>query len=194
MKAIVLAGTGGPEALRVADRPDPVTGTEEVVVRIRATAVNRAELLQRRGLYPAPPGSPKDIPGLEFAGEVAACGPRVSDLRPGDRVMGILGGGGHSEAVAVHERLCLAHDALIVQGGMGPGEAVLVHAAASGVGTAAGQLAAACGARPLALSRTAAKQDRLASLGAARVIDPGAPRAHALLEANATSGKVVLRV
>src|SRR5262245_2015585 len=107
MKAVVISGPGGVEVLELREVSDPGCGPEEVLVRVHASAMNRADLLQRRGLYPAPPGAPADIPGLEFAGVVLACGARVEAVRPGDRVMGIVGGGGHAEMVAVHERLCL---------------------------------------------------------------------------------------
>jgi putative PIG3 family NAD(P)H quinone oxidoreductase len=193
MKAVVISGRGGPDVLRIRDVPDPEPASEEVVVRVRATALNRADLLQRRGLYPAPPGVPADIPGLEFAGEVARCGDRVRTLRAGARVMGILGGGGYAEHVRVHERLCLpvpegmgwveaaaipevfltAYDALFRQAHLRAGEAVLLHAAASGVGTAAAQLAMAGGSTVVALSRSAAKRGRLAEMGLGKVLDPG---------------------
>jgi putative PIG3 family NAD(P)H quinone oxidoreductase len=156
-----------------------------VLVRVRATALNRADLLQRRGAYPAPPGAPADVPGLEYAGEVAALGPGARELREGDRVMGLVGGGGYAEYVTVHERTAVrvpaalgwaeaaavpeafitAHDAL-VQGAARPGETVLVHAAASGVGLAAVQLARAMGLRALGTARTAAKLDAVRGHGA----------------------------
>jgi putative PIG3 family NAD(P)H quinone oxidoreductase len=154
--------------------------------------LNRADLLQRRGLYPAPPGAPPDIPGLEFAGEVAGCGELVTTLQPGDRVMGIVGGGGQAEQLRLHERLCLrvppgmtfedaaavpeafltAYDALFLRGGLRPGEAVLLHAAGSGVGTAAAAIATVGGARVVALSRSAEKRRRLVAMGLHRVLDP----------------------
>lgn len=192
MKAVVITAPGNPDVLRVRDLPDPEPGPEEVVVQVRATALNRADLLQRRGLYPAPPGAPADVPGLEFAGEVVRCGQGIRTLRPGARVMGILGGGGYAEQVCTHERLCLpvpenlgwveaaaipevfltAFDALFRQARLSAGEAVLLHAAASGVGTAAVQLALAGGATVIGLSRTEAKRRRLAELGPHRVLDP----------------------
>jgi NADPH:quinone reductase-like Zn-dependent oxidoreductase len=148
MRAVSIPHPGGPEVLRLRDVPDPDFGPEEVRVRVRATALNRADLLQRRGRYPAPPGAPPDVPGLEFAGEVEDCGSRVRGLQVGDRVMGILGGGGYAQRVVVHERLCLcvppalgwdeaaaipeafltAFDALYEQGRVTSGEAVLIHA------------------------------------------------------------------
>ncbi len=204
---------GGPEVLEVRDVPDPAYGPEEVRARVRATAVNRADLLQRRGRYPAPPGAPPDIPGLEFAGEVEECGSRVRGLRPGDRVMGILGGGGYAERVSIHERACIAvppglsweqaaavpeafltaHDALFARGGLAAREAVLLHAAASGVGTAAVQIARAAGARVVALSRSAEKRRRLGELGADRVLDPGTGDLAAAVR-EAASGSVDLVV
>lgn len=192
MKAIVIARAGGPDALEWRDVPEPVAGPDEVIVRIRATALNRADVLQRRGLYPAPPGAPQEIPGLEFAGEVLETGARTTSLRPGDRVMGIVGGGAHAERVAIHERLCLrippglgwdqaaavpeayltAYDALFVRGRLHPGESVLVQAAGSGVGTAACRIALQSGARVLATSRSAGKRARLSALGVDAILDP----------------------
>jgi NADPH:quinone reductase len=192
MKALVITRPGGPGVLEIRELPDPEPGPEEVLVRVRASALNRADLLQRRGRYPAPPGAPPDVPGLEFAGEVERCGERVASLRSGDRVMGIVGGGGHAEKLILHERMCLpvpasfsweeaaavpeafltAYDAMFLRGGLVPGETVLVDAAASGVGTAAVQIAAATGCRPIALSRSADKRRRLAALGAEHVLDP----------------------
>jgi len=193
MRAIVIARPGGPEVLEMREVPEPVPGSEDVVVRVRAAGLNRADLLQRRGLYPAPAGSPADVPGLEFAGEVVDCGPRVRGLQAGDRVMGILGGGGYAEKVAVHERLCIrvppamgweaaaavpegfltAYDALFHCGSLSAGEVVLVQAAGSGVGTAAAQLALVGGSRVIGLSRTPDKRRRLEKLGLQQVFDPG---------------------
>jgi len=195
MRALTISHPGGPEVLELRTVADPVIGPDEVLVRVRASALNRADLLQRRGLYPAPPGAPADIPGLEFAGEVAACGELVTTLQPGDRVMGIVGGGGQAEKLKLHERLCLlippgmsfedaaavpeafltAYDALFLRGGLKPGEAVLLHAAGSGVGTAAAAIATVAGARVVALSRSADKRRRLEAMGVHRVLDPAAP-------------------
>src|SRR3954453_21550674 len=162
MKAIVIAGVGGPEVLEVREVPTPEPRGEQVRVRVRASGVNRADLMQCRGAYPAPPGAPKEIPGLEYAGEVDALGPDATGpLRVGDRVFGIVGGGAQAEYVVTHERLAVpiparlsfeeaaavpevfltAHDALLTQAGLRPGERVLVHAAGSGVGSAAVQIA-----------------------------------------------------
>ncbi len=185
MRAIVIARPGGPEVLELRDVTPPEPAPEQVLVRVRATALNRADLLQRRGQYAAPPGSPQDVPGIEYAGEVAALGAGVRALREGDRVMGLVGGGGYAEYVAVHERAAVpvpdalgwaeaaavpeafitAHDALL-QAGARPGEAALVHAAASGVGLAAVQLARALGLRALGTTRTAAKLDAVRAHGA----------------------------
>ena len=195
MRALTILRPGGTEVLRIGTTADPVIGPEDVLVRVRASALNRADILQRRGLYPAPPGYPADIPGLEFSGEVASCGPRVGRLQPRDRVMGIVGGGGQAEKLSIHERLCLvippgmsfeeaaavpeafltAYDALFVRAGLQPGELVLLHAAGSGVGTAAAAMATVAGARVIALSRSADKRRRLESMGLHRVCDPTAP-------------------
>jgi len=166
VKAIVIPEYGAPEVLTLREIPDPSPGPEDIVVRVRATALNRADLLQRRGLYPQPGPKPEfEVPGLEFAGEVVARGSRVTVWAEGDRVMGLLAGGGYAEKVVVHERLAsriperlsfenaaavpeafiTAHDAL-VQCSLVCGESVLVHAAGSGVGTAAIQVAKAMGA------------------------------------------------
>src|SRR4051812_38381684 len=156
MQAVVLEEHGGPEVLRLRDAPDPVPGPDEVLVDVAATAVNRADLLQRQGLYPGPPGA-VEIPGLEFAGRVAGAGERVTRWSVGDEVMGVVGGGGYAERLVTHERAALpvpaavgladaaaipevfltAWDALVVQGGLTAGRLALVHAGASGVGTAA---------------------------------------------------------
>jgi putative PIG3 family NAD(P)H quinone oxidoreductase len=186
MKAIIITGTGGPEVLEIGERPIPEPGGSQIRVRVRACGLNRADLLQCRGFYPAPPGAPADIPGLEFAGEIDGVGPDcVSGLKPGDRVFGIVAGGGQAEFVLTHERLAApipenldfvqaaavpeafitAHDALLTQGHVAPGERVLVHAAGSGVGTAAVQVARAMGCRVLGTSRTPRKLDRLKPFG-----------------------------
>lgn len=169
MKAIAISQPGGPEVLQVAEFPDPIPGADEVLVRVHCTALNRADLLQRRGLYPAPPGVLADVPGLEFAGVVEEVGERVQSFRAGDRVFGLLGGGGYAEKVTVHERMALpipdhlsfeevaavpevfftAYDALFRQCDLQSGEAVLLHAVGSGVGTAAVQLAKAVSAGPV---------------------------------------------
>jgi NADPH:quinone reductase len=185
MRAIVITKPGGPEVLELREVPTPVPSRGEVRVRVRATAVNRADLLQRVGVYPAPPGAPADIPGLEIAGEVDAVGADVTELAAGDRVFGVVGGGGYAEYVTAHARtlarmpegmsftdggavpeaFITAWDAMVDQAGLGAGETVLVHAAGSGVGTAAIQIAQAIGARALGTARTAEKLERAKALG-----------------------------
>jgi NADPH:quinone reductase len=184
MRAVVITKPGGPEVLEVRDVPDPQFGPDEVLVRIHAAGLNRADLLQRQGRYPAPPGAPADIPGLEFAGEVAKVGERVRQWQPGQRVFGLLGGGGYAEYCVTHERALVeipadldwtraaavpeafitAHDAL-TQAQLRSGDHVLIHAGASGVGLAAAQLARACGAFPVGTSRTEDKLDRAMEFG-----------------------------
>jgi putative PIG3 family NAD(P)H quinone oxidoreductase len=195
MKAIVIERPGGPEVLAWREVPTPEPGRGEVRVRVRATAVNRADLLQRMGLYPPPPDAPQQIPGLEFAGEVDAVGPGVSRWAVGDRVFGLVGGGSYAEqlvthadcvarmpdglsftdAAAVPEAFITAWDAMVTQAGLGAGETVLVQAVGSGVGTAAVQIARALSARPLGTARTAAKLARAAKLGMDRgfTVDKG---------------------
>ena len=190
MRAVVLHSHGGPEVLSIEEVADPVAGPDEVVVRVAATALNRADLLQRRGLYPDPSGRSPEIPGLEFAGEVVAVGARVTAWSPGDRVMGIESGGCYAEFVVTHERQLLpvpasvdlvdaaaipevfltAWDALVLQGGLTSGRWALVHAGASGVGTAAIQICGAIGAR-IGVTCSAGKADVCRSLGADLVID-----------------------
>ena len=191
MRAVVLRDKGGPEVLRIEEVPDPVAGPEEVVVDVVTTALNRADLLQRRGFYPGP-AMAHEIPGLELAGRVSAIGERVTAWSVGDEVMGIVGGGGYAERVTVHERQLLAvpasvpladagaipevfltaFDALVVQGGLTSGRWALVHAGASGVGTAAIQIARALGAR-IAVTASAGKVAACRDLGAHVVVDYG---------------------
>lgn len=186
MRAIVIRRFGGPEVLELRDVPLPEPSVGQVRVRIRASAVNRADLLQRMGAYPAPKDAPPDIPGLEIAGEVDAVGPGVTELAPGDRVYGVVGGGAYAEAVVVHARtlakmpaelgdfakaaalpeaFITAYDAMVLQGGLTAGETVLVHAVGSGVGTAATQIAKAIGARSIGTARTAEKLERARTVG-----------------------------
>ncbi|HEY7454764.1 MAG TPA: zinc-binding dehydrogenase [Thermoleophilaceae bacterium] len=175
----------------VEERPDPEPGKGELLVRVRAAGLNGADMLQLKGLYPAPPGSPPDIPGLELAGEVEALGPGTSRFEHGERVMAIVGGGGHAELALVHERAAMpvpepldwpaagglpevfttAHDALFTQAGLRPGEHLLVHGAAGGVGTAAVQLGRAAGASVTATVRREELRPQVEELGA-RAIDP----------------------
>jgi NADPH:quinone reductase len=185
MRAVVFHGKGGPEIISVEELPDPVPSRGEVLVRVRAAALNRADLLQRRGLYPPPPGTRADVPGLELAGEVAAVGEGVRSWKVGDRVMAITAGEAQAELCLVHERMLLpipgglsfeeagalmeagvtSHDALFTLGGLRPGASVLVHAVGSGVATLALQLARAAGAAVIGTSRTASKLERARELG-----------------------------
>jgi NADPH2:quinone reductase len=185
MKAIVFTGAGGPEVVEVREVPDPVPQRGEVLVRVRAAALNRADLLQRRGLYPPPPGVREDIPGLELAGEVVRCGEGVAGWKAGDRVMAIAAGEAQAELAVVHERMLIpvpdglpleragalpeagitSHDALFTLGGLRPGWPVLIHAVGSGVATAALQIARAAGATVIGTSRTPDKLERARGLG-----------------------------
>lgn len=180
-------------ALVVEERPDPEPGQNELLVRVRAAGVNGADILQRGGSYPAPPGSPPDIPGLELAGEVAVLGPGASRFAEGDRVMAVVGGGGQAELALVHERAAMpvpvtldwpqaggvpevfatAHDAIFTQAGLRPGERLLVHGAAGGVGTAAVQLGRAAGARVTATVRREQLRRDVESLGAQAIAPEG---------------------
>ena len=177
--------------LVVEERPDPEPARGELLVGVRAAGLNGADMLQLRGAYPAPPGSPADIPGLELAGEVVALGPDAARFEVGDRVMAVVGGGGHAELAVVHERAAMpvpesldwpsagglpevfttAHDAIFTQAGLRPGEHLLVHGAAGGVGTAAVQLGVAAGARVTATVRREELRGEVEALGA-RVLAP----------------------
>jgi NADPH2:quinone reductase len=190
MKVVVIEKPGGPEVLALVERPLPEPVRGEVRIRVRATAVNRADLLQRMGMYPAPSDAPADIPGLEFAGEVDSVGQGVTRFSAGDRVCGLAGGGAYAEAIvaperalaklpdhisfedgaAIPEAFITAHDALITQAELRPGETCLVHAVGSGVGTAAAQLAHAAGATVIGTARTQDKLDRARELGMDRGI------------------------
>jgi putative PIG3 family NAD(P)H quinone oxidoreductase len=191
MRAIVLNAKGGPEVLRVQEVPDPVPGPEEVVVEVAATALNRADVLQRMGLYPQPGPAPVfEIPGLEVAGRVGRRGERARLWEDGDEVMAIVTGGGYAERVVVHERQLMpvpesvglpdaaaipevfltAWDALVVQGGLSAGRHALIHAGASGVGTAGIQICKAIGAF-VGVTASAGKLDACRALGADMVID-----------------------
>jgi NADPH2:quinone reductase len=197
VKAARLAEFSGPDALAIADVPAPVPGPGQIRVQVRATALNRADLLQTMGLYPAPPGVPADIPGLEFAGVVETIGAGVTRWQVGERVMGLVAGGAWAEQLVTHEREALripgqlsfeqaaaipeafitAFDALTLQGGMRAGHTVLIHAVGSGVGTAAVQWAKAIGARTIGTARTASKLERVKPLGldVGLLVDGGAP-------------------
>ena len=212
----------------VEQHPDPEPGAGQMLVRVLGAGLNGADMLQRKGRYPAPPGSPPDIPGLELAGVVEALGPGATRFDEGDRVMAIVGGGGQAELAVVHERQLMAvpdavafpdagglpevfttaHDAIFTQGALRPGERLLVHGGAGGVGTAAIQLARAAGAHVTATVRNAELRDGVAKLGAHEVIDPegfeqhgpfdvvlelvGAPNLPANLKALATNGRIVV--
>jgi NADPH2:quinone reductase len=185
MRAVIITKSGGPEVLQVQDVETPQPAGDQVRVRVRASGINRADLIQRLGGYPAPPGSPSNIPGLEFAGEVDAIGPLVRSWKHGQRVMGLAGGGAQAQYILVHEGLLVeipqnldfvqaagipevfmtAHDALFTQAGLQMGEYVLIHAAGSGVGTAAIQLAHAAGATVFGTSRTPGKLEQARPLG-----------------------------
>ena len=212
----------------VEQHPDPEPGSGELLIRVRGAGVNGADILQRRGRYPAPRGSPTEIPGLELAGEVAALGRGAARFSEQDRVMGIVGGGGQAELAVVHERQLMpvpeavdfpaagglpevfttAHDAVFTQAGLRPGERLLVHGGAGGVGTAAIQLARAAGADVTATVRKAELRDAVAQLGAHEVIDPegfeehgpydvvlelvGAPNLATDVKALSTGGRIVV--
>jgi NADPH:quinone reductase len=180
-------------SLVVEERPDPEPGKGELLVRVRAAGLNGADMLQRRGGYPAPPGSPSDIPGLELAGEVAALGPGAGRFAEGDRVMAVVGGGGQAELAVVHERAAMpvperldwpqagglpevfttAHDAVFSQADLRSGEHLLVHGAAGGVGTAAVQLGRVAGARVTATVRREELRPQLEELGARAIAPEG---------------------
>lgn len=197
MRAVTTgAGDGVPA---VGDRPDPSPGGGEVLVRVRAAGLNNADLLQVRGLYPAPPGAPADIPGLELAGEVIGLGPGVTRFGIGDRIMAVVGGGAQAELAVVHERAAMpvpdamgwdeaggfpeafttAHDALFTQARLGAGERVCISGAAGGVGTAGVQLAAGAGAIVIATVRRPELRAAVEALGpSVRAVDPTTLRDH----------------
>jgi NADPH2:quinone reductase len=195
--------------LEVAERPDPEARDDLVVVRVHGAGINRADLQQRAGNYPAPPGSPADIPGLEFAGVVEACGPDVRGIEIGAQVFGIAGGGAQAERLAVPAGQCApvpdgldliemggvpeafitAHDALVTRAMLQSGEWVLVHAVGSGVGTAATQLATAFGARVIGTARTESKLERCRALGLAHGIVP--PIIDGQLDADALAWAII---
>ena len=185
MHAAVITTPGSPDVLEIHERPDPTIGPFDILIDVAASALNRADLLQRRGLYPAPIGAPSDIPGLELAGVVREVGPHVTRFSVGDRVMGLVGGGACATVAAMHEREAVAipeglslleaaavpeafitaFDAAVVQGGLASGQWVVASAIASGVGTALIQIARAMGARIVGSSRTQSKLDRVKPLG-----------------------------
>ena len=180
MRAVIYEGAGGPEVISIGDVPKPEVRPEHIRVRVHAAGLNRADLIQRRGQYAAPPGWPANIPGLEYAGDVEAVRPGVTQWRVGDRVMGLVGGGAQAELVVVHQDEVLpipaglsyeeaaaipevfltAYDALVIRGRVQTGERVLIHAAGSGLGTAASQIAKQLGATVLGTSRSGDKLAR----------------------------------
>ena len=185
MKAWTITQAGTPEVLQWRDAPDPEMGPSDVRVRVHAAGLNRADLLQRQGLYPAPAGASRDVPGLEYAGVVEAVGSNVQERRVGDRVMGLIGGGAYAEQLVVHERETLtvpdtvsltdaaaipeafltAYRALFLEGGLQPGGWCLIRAATSGIGIAGMQLARAFGARTLGTSRSAQRLEQVRHWG-----------------------------
>lgn len=197
MRAVVFTGAGGNEVVELTERADPSPGPEDVVVGVRFAGLNPADLLQRAGRYPAPAGSPPDVPGLEVAGTVLECGERVADWAPGDRVFGLVGGGGLADRVLVHERcvtrvpgrlsdeeaagapeaFITAHDAVRIQAGLRMGERLLVHGAAGGVGSAAVQIAVSTGAHAVAVVRSERAEAALSELGAEVVSESDFPGA-----------------
>ena len=192
MRALVITKPGGPEVLAVEDRPKPNPTGDELLVRVAAAGLNRADLLQREGHYPPPAGIAADIPGLEFAGVVESVGPEVRSLSAGRRVFGLVGGAAQAEYVITREALAMsvpdsvddisagavaeayitAHDALFAHGSLAAGERVLVHAVGSGVGIAALQLAKAAGCHVFGTSRSVEKLEKAKSLGLDVAIDP----------------------
>jgi putative PIG3 family NAD(P)H quinone oxidoreductase len=207
---VVFAGAGGNEAIRLEERPDPVPGSQELLVRVTYAGLNPADLSQREGHYPAPPGSPQDVPGLEVAGTVEACGAQVLDWKAGDRVFGLVGGGGLADRVVVHERhvaavpdsldeqgaaaipeaFITAHDAIRTQAELSTGETLLVHGAAGGVGTAALQIGGVCGARVLGTVRSAEAAAVVREFGGEPLTDQGF--ADSVLEATGGRGADVI--
>lgn len=185
MRAAVVVRPDQVDAFDIQELPDPVIGPEEVLVAVKASALNRADLLQRRGRYNGPPGTRNDIPGLEMAGVIAEVGSRVVGWKPGDRVMALLGGMGYASRIAVHERMLMpvppnltfeqaasipevfltAYDALFLQCELKMGESVLIHAAGSGVGTAGIQMASAQGCRVFGTAGSQEKLEKAAALG-----------------------------
>ncbi|HVV86990.1 MAG TPA: NAD(P)H-quinone oxidoreductase [Kofleriaceae bacterium] len=215
VEAIQFRGAGGPEVIAMGDVEVRDPGVGEVQVEIVAAGVNRADILQRRGFYPAPAGSPPDVPGLELAGHVVAHGPGATLFEVGAPVMGIVGGGAMARRITVHERELMpvprgldvaeaaaipeafltAWDALVLQAHLAAGEIALVHAAGSGVGTAALQLVRAVGARPLGTSRQEGKLGALAAFGLAAddgIVAAGGRFAGAVMSRTGGAGAAVI--
>lgn len=210
MRAVVFAGAGGNEVVSVQERPDPVPAGADVLVAVRYAGVNPADVLQRAGRYPAPVGVPADVPGLEVAGVIAAVGDGVSRWSVGDRVLGIVGGGGLADlvvvpefclarvpdtfdeqaAAAVPEAFMTAHDAVVTQAGVRMGEVLVVHGAAGGVGSAAVQIGVAAGARVFGVVRSEPAAELVRQLGGEPLTDDGF--AAAVLSATAGSGADVI--
>jgi NADPH:quinone reductase len=198
MKAAVVSDG----SLVIEDRPAPQIGGNQILVDVAAAGINRADLLQVRGLHPAPPGWPADVPGLEFSGVVSETGPAAHTFNQGDRVFGIVGGGAHATQLATPESLCVrvpdgldlveaggvpevfvtAHDALVTRAGLRSGERVLIHCVGSGVGTAAVQLVRALGATSVGTSRTRAKLERAVELGLDDAVEAGGDMAERIGE------------
>jgi NADPH:quinone reductase len=193
VRCVVFTGAGGNEVVELAERGDPVPGTQDVLVRVRFAGLNPADVHQRAGRYPAPPGAPVDVPGLEVSGVVEACGDGVTAWSPGDRVFGLVAGGGLADRVCAHERcvtrvpelfdeqqaaavpeaFITAHDAVAMQAGLRPGEVLLVHGAAGGVGSAACQIGVSLGARVIGTVRSEAARTGVVALGVEPVDDDG---------------------
>jgi NADPH2:quinone reductase len=213
MRAVIITSFGGPEVLQVQERPAPVPARGEVRVRVMATAVNRADLLQRAGHYPAPRNVPADIPGLELAGTIDAVGEGVTEWQVGERVFGLVGGGAYAEHVVTHARtlaripphlsftdaaavpeaFITAYDAMVDQAHLAAGETVLITAVGSGVGTAAVQIARAIGARAIGTARTPDKLERAGRLGLTEGIDASAGSfAERVLELTEGEGAAVI--
>lgn len=191
MRAVIITRPGGPEVLEIQERAKPEPGVGQIRVRVCASALNRADLMQREGNYPVPPGYPADIAGMEFVGEVDALGDGANLWKTGDRVMGIIGGAGHAEYLCVHEREAIpvpremswedaaaipeafltAYDALFNRLDLRTGETLLIHAIASGVGTAGLQIAKVAGANVLGTSRSPDKLERAKQLGLDLAVD-----------------------
>ena len=210
MRAVVFTGGGGNEVIELEERPDPVPGSEELLVRVTHAGINPADLSQREGSYPAPPGSPQDVPGLEVAGTVEACGAQVLGWKPGDRVFGLVGGGGLADCVVVHNRcvsavpdslddpaaaavpeaFITAHDAIRSQAALSMGDVLLVHGAAGGVGSAAVQIGVATGARVLGTVRSESSAGLVRELGGEPIEDEDF--ADAVLEATGGRGANVI--
>jgi NADPH2:quinone reductase len=191
MKVIVITAPGGPEVLQVQDRPDPIPQNDEVLIEVKASGLNRADLLQRSGNYPAPPGAPADIPGLEISGVVKSCGPAATQWKPGDKVCALIAGGGYAELVIAREGQCLPIPAnfdfiqagaipealstvwsnVFQRGALKAGENFLVHGGNSGIGTGAIQLAKAFGATVYTTVGSEEKGNICLRLGAHRFIN-----------------------